>query len=57
MPHDDVVFFAGKRVDEMTREELVEALTIMGRLYNQELDAHHRSLRVMSAFRRARHAA
>ena len=50
--HVDV--WRGKRVDEMTREELIEALGQCGRMLQQSyLDAMH-EIDVMSRFRAAK---
>ena len=37
-PYGTISTFRGVRVDKMTREELIEALEIMGRLYNELLE-------------------
>ena len=35
---DEVTHYCGKRIDDMSKEELVAALKVMGRLYSQALE-------------------
>jgi hypothetical protein len=41
---DMVATFKGKPINEMTREELIEALNTMARLYNRNLEQHIKEL-------------
>ena len=47
MSEDDrpmISYWKGRPIMEMTKEELIEALEEMGRLYNEELKRHSRSM-------------
>jgi hypothetical protein len=42
-----VTMWMGKNVDEMTREELIDAVKTLGRLYTNALDHAARDIRVL----------
>ncbi len=53
----DPVYYGPKRIDDMTREELIAALKDLAIKYHDTLDAHMHELDVLSELRRARNRA
>ena len=51
-----IVMWMGKRADELTREELIEALTWAVRELQEAREAHIRSMDMMRMFQEARRA-
>jgi len=43
--------YRGKKLSEMTRDELEEALVLMGNLYNQTLEQHSQDIDNLSKLR------
>ena len=43
-----IALWKGRPIDELSREELIEALNTMGNLYEQEREQHMRSVRFLT---------
>jgi hypothetical protein len=52
----DVDRYCGKKIEDMTREELIDALKVMGRLYSEALTSNRKTVEAFSAIKRARRA-
>ena len=54
LPYNEDDRFYGKRIGDMTREELMGALTQQARLYMSTLDSNKRTIEMFSTINKAR---
>lgn len=52
-PQDTGTYYRGKRLEDMTRDELINAVINLGRLYSESLERSIGDMRVLSG--RSRH--
>lgn len=45
---DEIPYWCGKRIDEMSREELIEALATLGRLYQSAINSRKDEIKFTS---------